>query len=282
MSQPAPAFWQPKQIRRFVDHWDTGTQVIRVATDLGDGYLKGIGNPEGEHVLACEWVGTQLARWFGLPTLDFGLIEVTLVDELPFAKSGKAKPGPAFITRAEAGEPWGGSVRELKRLVNPQDISRLVVFDTWTRNCDRFSIKDDGRPRINRNNVFLSEEAPAGQVLLRAIDHSHCFTCGRAITPKIAELDKVRDDRVYGLFPEFRDFLDRQVVARLVNDLRRIDRPTLAEMTRTIPGAWDVDTAARQALEDFIVKRADYLAGRIIALLWPQGDLFPDQPEGTP
>jgi hypothetical protein len=27
--------------------------AICVATDLGDGYLKAIGNPEGEHVLAC-------------------------------------------------------------------------------------------------------------------------------------------------------------------------------------------------------------------------------------
>jgi hypothetical protein len=281
VSPPAPAFWQPTQILRFIDHWDTGTQVIRVATDLGDGYLKAIGNPEGEHVLACEWVGTQLARWFDLPTLEFGLIEVKLEDELPFARSGKARPGPAFITRAEAGEPWSGTARELKRLVNPQDISRLVVFDTWTRNCDRYSLKDDGRLRINRNNVFLSEQAPPGQVLLRAIDHSHCFTCGRAITPNLAELGRVQDDRVYGLFPQFRDYLDPGTVTRAAERLRGLARDTVAEMIRAIPRQWDVDTAARQALEDFLVRRANYLADRIMTLLWPQGELFPDQPEGT-
>jgi hypothetical protein len=194
-----------------------------------------MGNPEGEHVLACEWVGTQLARWFGLPTFDFGIIEVTRADELPFAKSGKAKPGPAFIMRADGGEPWSGKPRELHRLVNPQDISRLVVFDTWTRNCDRYSEKEDGSLRINRNNVFLSEEAPARQRLLRSIDHSHCFTCGRSISPKLAEMDKVRDDRVYGLFPEFRPYRDKAVVTRTIDDLRRLDRATVTSMTPTIP-----------------------------------------------
>jgi hypothetical protein len=282
VSAPSPTFWQPTQIHRFVAHWDTGTQVIRVTTELGDGYLKAMGNPEGEHVLACEWVGTQLARWFGLPTFEFGLIEVILGDELPFAKSGKAKPGPAFITRADPGEPWSGKRRELKRLINPQDISRLVVFDTWTRNCDRYFEKEDGSLRINRNNVFLSEEAPAGQLLLRAIDHSHCFTCGQSITPKLAQIDKIRDDRVYGLFPEFRRYLDRDVVGQTIADLHRLDRATVAGMTQSIPRQWDVETSARVALEDFILQRASYLAGRILSLLWPQGELFQDQPEGNP
>jgi hypothetical protein len=280
VTEEPPACWRPTQIHRFIDHWDTGTQVIRVATDLGDGYLKAMGNPEGEHVLACEWVGTQLARWFGLPTFDFGVVEVTLDIDLPFARSGKAIPGPAFITRAEVGEPWGGEPRELNQLVNPQDLNRLVVFDTWTRNCDRYSEKDDGSLRINRNNVFLSEEAPAGQLLLRAMDHSHCFTCGRPISPKLAEIDKTHDDRVYGLFPEFRPYLQRGAVTLAVADLCRLDRATARQMTQTIPGQWDVDARARTALEDFLLRRASYLADRILTLLWPQGELFPEKPEG--
>jgi hypothetical protein len=178
-----------------------------VMTDTGEGYLKAMGNEAGEHALACEWVGSQLARWLGLSTLDFSLIDVTEANELPFAKGGFAKPGPAFLTRTEPGEPWGGKKRELKRLINPQDINLLVVFDTWTLNCDRHAPKKDGTWRINRDNVFLSEEAPPGQLLLKSIDHTHCFTCGGDLTPKIAGIDQMRDPGIYGLFKEFRPFL---------------------------------------------------------------------------
>ena len=56
------------------------------------------------------------------------------------------------------------------------------MFDTWLLNCDRFSFPTRNpptKPRINRNNVFLSEEAPDGKFVLKAMDHTHCFTCGK-------------------------------------------------------------------------------------------------------
>src|SRR5947207_1563076 len=99
MASPNPA-WRPRTIRRFVKNFDSGAGTILVVTDLGPGYLKAIGNPGGEHALACEWVGTQLAGWFGLPIFDFCLIDVTDEIDIPFFKGGQAKPGPAFITRA--------------------------------------------------------------------------------------------------------------------------------------------------------------------------------------
>jgi hypothetical protein len=139
-----------------------------VETDQGEGYLKAIGNPGGEHCIACEYVGTQLARWFCLPTFDFALVNVSDVDMLPFSKGGNAKPGPAFITRKERGQPWGGSERELKKLINPNDLTRLVIFDTLTLNWDRYSIDAPGKRRINRDNVFLSQEGPPGKLVLKA------------------------------------------------------------------------------------------------------------------
>jgi hypothetical protein len=68
--------WQPKVIRAYVDTVPSSTNVAIVETDAGKGYLKAMGNPEGEHALACELVGTQLAHWFGLRTFDFALIAV--------------------------------------------------------------------------------------------------------------------------------------------------------------------------------------------------------------
>ena len=86
-----------------------------------------MGNHEGLHILACELVATQLARWFGLPTFDFAIIDVTDVDEIPFHDGTNAQVGPAFITRSESGDVWSGDEAQLARLFNPHDISRLVI-----------------------------------------------------------------------------------------------------------------------------------------------------------
>lgn len=292
MATPPPDPWNPRTILRYIDSRESSTQVILVRTELGDGYLKAMGNPEGEHALACEWVGTQLARWFGLPTFEFAIIEVTPEDELSFHRvgAGKAKPGPAFISKADPGDQWSGAERQLNQLFNPLDVSRLVVFDTWIRNQDRYYVRDDNTVRRNDRNVFLSEEAPEGQLLLRAMDHSHCFTNGKEILPKSLGIDRIRDQTVYGLFPEFQPYLDREVVRRAAADLRRLDQKTVEEMVSTIPAEWDVSVKGREALVKFVVDRAAFLAAdvihgsetlpRIMTLLWPQGSLFPsDEPE---
>ncbi len=225
-----------------------------------------------------------MARWLGLPTLDFALIHVTEEDEIPFARGGQGKPGPAFITRAESGEQWSGDKRQLRRLTNPEDISRLVVFDTWTLNCDRYSESPKRGmhpPRVNRSNVFLSEEAPSGELLLKAIDHTHCFTCGRPLTRRLRHIDSKKDERVFGLFPEFREFCDRTNVRQASSDLRRIDRPTVATMTKTIPTEWDVEKDVQEALVDLILDRALFVADSIEGKLWPQRQLPFDAPEET-
>ncbi len=40
--------WQPTEVRRFVRSVPSSTGVAVVITDAGEGYLKAIGNPEGE------------------------------------------------------------------------------------------------------------------------------------------------------------------------------------------------------------------------------------------
>src|SRR5262245_25691871 len=134
--------WQPTTINRFIRGFRTSARAILVDTDAGPGYLKALGGPEGPHTLAAELVGTRLAEWFGLPTFDFTLIMIDQTQEI-FDRDGnqigEALPGPAFISRLEPGDTWSGDERQLATLANPDDIARLVVFDTWLRNCDRHS-----------------------------------------------------------------------------------------------------------------------------------------------
>jgi hypothetical protein len=273
--------WNPTTIKRFIKAFPTSACTVLVETDAGKGYLKAVGNNEGPNILACEWIGTRLAAWFGLPTFDFAMIDVTENDELPFHNGSKAQVGRAFITRGEAGEPWSGDEKQLGRLFNPQDMSRLVVFDTWTLNCDRHSWKGEGaarRARINRNNVFLSEDAPEGQFLLKAMDHTHCFTCGKELSRKLRELDKIRNSRLFGLFPEFQKYLDRPQVQQAARDLRRMNRTEAARMTDGIPKEWEVTSDALDALRDLIVGRATFVADTIEGQIWPQAEFDFDKP----
>jgi hypothetical protein len=270
-------------IRRMIKAFPTGAATVLVLTDQGKGYLKALGNPEGPHVLACEWVGTHLARRLGLPTFDFALVPVTPEDEIPFAKGGKAQPGPAFITRKERGNPWGGGERSLRRLSNPEDLTRLVLLDTWTRNCDRHPL-DPAKRKPNRDNVFLSREgAPPRRSLLKAMDHTHCFTCGRELTPAIADISCVKEEGCYGLFPEFWPHLSRDVMREAVRTLRAVTQVEVRQIVEGIPREWEVPQPVRDALVEFLCRRAVFVADHIEGWIWPQREFdFAPAEDPTP
>jgi hypothetical protein len=258
--------WQPSFIKRQEAALKTGTLVLKVQTDQGPAFVKAMGNPEGPHVLVCDLVGTRLANWFGLPTFEFATIEVIPAYGLTFFEDGEVEAGPAFITKEDPGDSWGGADRQLKELSNPDDITRLVVFDTWTLNCDRHA---PGGRRINRNNVHLSNDAPEEKLLLRAMDHSHCFTCGRPLTPKISHIQQVQDEEIYGLFPEFEPWVDCRIVGQTIEKLQSFTLIEARALTQDIPKEWDLGDATTEALNQFLTSRAAFLASSIMNKLCP-------------
>ncbi len=273
------SIWAPTAFLRFEGGYDTSMGTARIVTDAGPAYIKAMGNRQGPHCLACEWVGTQLARWLGLPTFDFALMPIDAKeDEIPFARGGRADSGPAFVAKATPGHVWDGSEDGLKGLVNPPDIPRLVVFDTWTRNCDRHP-PDLRTRRPNYDNVFLADvgEKGKGQSRLLAIDHTHCFTCGRDLTPNIANVDLVRDPRLYGLFPAFVSRVHQEEVESAVDRLRQLKEDTVVEIIQTVPAEWEVDRPTRAAWKASICDRAAFVAASIVTIIakecWP-GRLF--------
>lgn len=130
--QPVSDLWRPTAFVRHEESLDSSMATVRIVTDAGPAYIKALGNRQGPHGLACEWVATHLAQWLGLATFDCAIIEIdAIIDEIPFFRGGNAASGPAFVTRAVSGHPWGGAAEELDRLVNLRDVGKLVVFDTW-------------------------------------------------------------------------------------------------------------------------------------------------------
>ncbi|MBI3819491.1 MAG: hypothetical protein HY286_12420 [Planctomycetes bacterium] len=207
--------WPPTRFRRFVRFVGSSTSPVEIVTDAGHVFAKVLGNPEGSHALACEFVGTQLARWIGLATFDFAIMNIARDDEIPLRNGRRALPGPAFVTKKIRGHAWGGTSRELEKTENVADLVSLIILDTWLQNPDRHPRRPQrtgagaGR-RPNRDNVFLtSEKAAKGHVRLIAMDFTHCITVGRDLSPKIAHIDEIQDDGVYGLFDEFTPYLKR-------------------------------------------------------------------------
>lgn len=236
--------------------------TVKVLTDAGAGYLKAIGNREGTHQLACELVGSALADWFGLTVPEFATLELTAEDRFELPGGLHTKPGPAFVSRHMDGRVWGGSEAELSDLEDPDDITRLVVFDTWTRNRDRHP-PDLATWKPNRDNVYLADTDRPDRSRLVALDHGQCFDWGRDLTTRLTNIDKVRDEGTYGLFPQFRPFLDRGQLVWCEAFLNSLRHETVADIVDRIPPAWDVSDAGRAALVEQIVRRAAFVATRI-------------------
>jgi hypothetical protein len=266
MSWSPETHWKPTRLMEVADSVDSSTGATEVNTDAGRAYIKPMGNRQGPHVLATDWVGTHLAKWFGLSTFDIAILILGPNDRFPLPRKHSAEPGPAFAARALTGEVWDKSDSQLNLLVNPEDLTRLVVFDTWTLNCDRHHYNMDVR-RPNYDNVFLSSEAvEAGKRRLIAMDHGLCFIrSGEDLTAKLANIDKVQDDHVYGLFPEFRERLDESIIDSCATRLREMDAVTAGEVIETVPTEWDVSAEARKAWTDLVYRRAGVVADNIQA-----------------
>ena len=256
--------WKPTRLMEVAGSADTSTGVTEVTTDVGRAYIKPMGNRQGPHVLATDWVGTHLAKWFGLRTFDVAILSLGPDDTFPLPRGYTARPGPAFAARALAGEPWGRSGLQLDLLVNPEDVTRLVVFDTWTLNCDCHH-HDLTVRKPNYDNVYLSSEGvEPGKRWLIAMDHGLCFIrSGEDLTTKLANIDKVQDEHVYGLFPEFRGKLREDMIIDCATRLREMDAATAKAMIGTVPREWEVSNAAREAWAELIYRRAGFVADNV-------------------
>lgn len=263
MTRPASDNWSPTRLLRLAEEpLDTSMGTAKVKTDATFGYLKALGNRQGPHALACDWIGTSLAKWFDLPVAECAILTLDDVDCYPLPRGARVSPGPAFVSRHVPGRTWGKTAFELESLENRQAITRLIVFDTWVRNCDRHP-PDLQTRKPNYANVYLGETADPAAHRLYAIDHTHCFNCGRDLTPRLADIDAIKDDRVYGLFPEFQPFVDVFELAWCKTKLYDFKPAVAHEIVTQLPAKWEVSVAAMDALVEFVHRRAIYLADKI-------------------
>ena len=258
----SPISWCPTRIERVEEVYDTSMGTAKVKTDAGRAYLKAMGNRQGPHALASELVATQLAQWFGLQVADFAVLEIPKEACFELPRGAYVQPGPAFLSRQIEGATWGGSEAELRSMENSDDITRLVIFDTWVRNCDRHP-PDLRTRKPNYANVYLANTNQAGRSRLIAIDHTHCFNCGRDLSPSLANISNTKDERTYGLFPPFKEYITPFGLAWCRSLLASIKADDVRRLVASIPEPWDVDDLAKNALTELICTRAAFLADRL-------------------
>lgn len=261
--------WRPTRLVRVIESYDTLMGTTRVKTDATFCYVKALGNRQGPHCLASELVASSLARWFGLTVPDFALLPLSNDDCFSLPRGARIRPGPAFVSRHVPGRTWGGSAVELVSVENPGDITRLVVFDTWLRNCDRHP-PDLAKRKPNYANVYLADTESPGRLRLTAIDHTHCFDCGRDLTERLAGIENVKDESTFGLFPAFRPYLDAGELAWCKSLLRSVTLELAEEHLRLVPPEWQVPARAAAASARFIHGRAGFVAD-MIDCGWPIG-----------
>jgi hypothetical protein len=260
--------WAPTRLERVEESYDTSMGTTKIKTDATWAYIKALGNRQGPHLLAAELVATQLARWFGLKVADFAVIDLPQEACFDLPRGNKTNPGPAFVSRHADGATWGGSEAELRTLENQDDITRLVVFDTWVRNCDRHP-PDLTTRRPNYANVYLADTDRPTRTRLLAIDHTHCFDCGRDLTTRLSHIEIERDMRTYGLFPAFSEFIAQFELRWCASTLQSLKVDDVRKMVESIPAAWEVEQPARTALCELISRRALFVADRIDHGWWP-------------
>ena len=268
------AGWAPRRIRWVSQTLATSTGASRVETDAGPAYAKFLGNPEGPQALFCELVGTRAAAWLGLPTFEIAVVEAE-AELVTYADGTTSQAGPAFVAREQPGTTWGGTAVELTAVENPETLAGLVVLDTWLLNCDRYRPEGETTRRNTRNVYLSAQDAAKGKYRIVAMDHTHCFTCGRALTKAIGNIERVQDARVYGHFPEFRPYLSHDGVRRFAHRLASLTKPTVEGFLAAVPRAWEPAPDVRAALAEFIKDRAGFLGQNVRQMLVDQGELQP-------
>jgi hypothetical protein len=255
----SPNAWAPTRISDVIRQYQSSTAPSRVRTDAGEAFVKTLGNPEGPSALVCEYVGTRLAAWLGLPTLDVAVVPFPAGLALQYPQGCHSLPGPAFATRAVEGREWGGTVEDLAFVANPDIIAGLVVFDTWTRNCDRYCVRQ-GEVRCNLKNVYLCEEdAPAGQYRLLALDQSACFRCGQDLHRRHFQISATQEMETFGLFPEFVPYVTRERVRPFLARLLEFQSKDMSAVLSKVPEEWALTNELRELLSDFCLQRATFV-----------------------
>ena len=255
--------WQPGKLTHVVDALHNSTRPLHVATDSGDAIMKSLGNPAGPEALAFELVGTELARWIGLKTPDFATLRLQGIPK-DWCPHFAIEDGHAFLSRYMPAATFDGHRAILERLSNPNDIARLVVFDTWVLNEDRYPPDNafDEKPP-NLDNLMFARRRGGRRLKydLIVFDHTHAFS--NAGYDGLDDGGRVTADGVYGFFPLFKPYMTYDAIKAATDRLREVDADEVQTLLDAVPADWGLTGALKRVWHVLICERAQFVADTI-------------------
>jgi hypothetical protein len=252
--------------------YQTSTLPILVKTDAGNGVLKIPAGCGGTDRLICEFVGSSLARWLGVPTPNFALIRTdsNFVEMMQEINAPLAEEADGFISQYE--KLLRFELHIIPHVKNKDIFTQLVFLDTWIRNEDRYFKKTGKLSSRKFGNIALIEERQFSRsYIIKAIDHSEAFRyhSGRLDIVKHFGKQAINDPHVFGLFPEFKQYRNWEVACQLTNRLMQIKESDVQNIFNQIPKSWVLDDKTKKAFIAFIVKRAAFVAENLTKNLFP-------------
>jgi len=229
-----------------------------------------MGNPQGSVALVFELLGTELANWVGLRTPDFALLSLD-GDDFSQIDDLNIRSGSAFCSKwIDSHITLAPNSRAIAGLRNPALVSRLVVFDTWIRNLDRFNpIDANVEGGSNLDNLLIIPDRRKTD--LRVIDHTHAFC---EIDPDTdLDDDWINEEIVYGRFPQFSDLLDSTEVLKAIGSIQDISEIELCQLMDTVPDDWDFLEHNREKLVECLVARAGKMSDWLPTSLFGQTEM---------
>jgi hypothetical protein len=265
-------------VQRVVKLFPSHSRPARVLTDAGPGYVKGLFSPSGSDSLAAELVCAELATLIGLSVPPFAVIQNSEI-EVPMLDWHTHMGVPLFFSsEIENALTSDGSDTFLKKLDRPADVAKLVMFDTWVRNRDRFNTTPSGGQSYNRDNLLFGP-APNGRLRVQPIDHANCFVgTGGTFEGGMHGAEVFDDKTIYGLFPEFAPFMNSTYVAEAAEAILAVSEAAVREIVNSIPVQWGVLHPQRERLVEVILERAKRVSEFAPPLLVPDPKLALVQP----
>ncbi len=264
--------FQPTALRREIESYDSSTRPCLVDTNSGQAIVKAANNPAGPSAIVSEIVCAELGKWFGLSIPDFCVLnEINL--QLALGNTGKFFEKPVFASKYQIAETRDVSGKMLEKLENVHDISKLVIFDTWIRNYDRY---DAVYQHKNSDNYLLKQIGNTTKYELIVIDHSHCISLD-SINDVNDWADLTEDETIYGLFPEFRPYITNQHVTSALKKLSELDDIHVEEIVNSIPLRLGINRSSKESLRNFICERAEFLVATFSERIFAQLDLQYDE-----
>lgn len=255
--------WRPSKVLFVRDTISTSTDPLHVETDDGSCIAKYVGNRQGDFTLAAELISAELGLLLGLKIPDFALLTAD-ASELGGATRYRAI-APMFCSRFLSGAlPFVPSPRVLGRLRDRSALAKLVVFDTWLRNSDRFSASGQ-----NMSNLLILQDKK--KLSLWVIDHTHAiveFETGEELGS-----DWIEEEMVYGYRAEFLPYLKRSDLLDACRAAAAVDRHQLNEVVGAIPRQWGVGQSLTEELADCLFERAQRLQGWLLAAVLGQHEM---------